>query len=237
MRFLKLESGRALIIRSRFQADVEERVVFSGGIVWPHQEAEVMDITLKALELAVPARSKDGQAVLVQATVLLRIPRIPDAVLKVRRDVGSERAGDSSTLRQLFEAMFSETVKTATSKTEYQDLAEQRLRFRDTVFEFLDHDWVGYVFDNIFLREITPRDFQEVLLGDERFILDWVEVRQAGRLDKLAAEHGFSVLARRLSDGSVQHAPAGNTRLSPGEALAVAIASDRYGEVQSALGA
>jgi hypothetical protein len=233
MGFVKVKSGFALLIHT--PGEGLPRVTFKSRFVWPLQKSELMDVTVKPLELAVPAQARDGKAVLVCETFYLQPSLVEDDILRVAREVGCDRAGDPDVLAQLFGGRFREAIQTAVNSYAYPELTAKRNELRDTVIGVIGSELHGYHLEDLAIHDVTPRDFQQVALGEERFTLDWIEVKQAGRLDKLSAEHGFSVLARRVADGTVQHAPSGDTRLSPGEALAVAVASDRYEALKQAL--
>lgn len=237
MRRIKLKPGQALIIQSPLRAREGWRVSLQDGIVWPHQKAEVIDLTAKPLEVSMPSRSKDGQAVLVKATFLVSIKLDPERILEVAHIVGCDRAGDPKVLGQLFNAQFCEAITEVVSRLEYHALTAEQSQFRDALLTAIGDCLNGYFLEDIIIHEIAPRMWQEVVLGHDRFTLDWIEVRRSARIDQLVAEHGVTVLARRLTDGSVQHAPAGDTRVGPGEAIAVAVASDRYEAIQRALNA
>lgn len=60
-----------------------------------------------------------------------------------------ERVSDMSQLRELFEAKFSEALKTAGKQMKFQELFTERLRFRDEIQNTIGKDLDGFLLQDV----------------------------------------------------------------------------------------
>lgn len=83
-----------------------------------------------------------------------------DDIRKVAQTVGCERASDIEKLRELFEAKFSEALKTAGKKMQFETLYTDRIKFRDEIIDVIGHDLSGYALEDVAIDylEQTPLD-------------------------------------------------------------------------------
>jgi len=81
-------------------------------------------------------------------------------VRKVAQTVGCDRASDVDLLKELFEAKFSEALKTAGKLMEFQNLYTERTKFRDEIKRVIGHDLNGYALEDVAIDylEQTPID-------------------------------------------------------------------------------
>lgn len=158
--YRKVDQGKALIINKMRN---EPEVTFTGGIVFPIvHRAEIMDISLKAIEVARDGHDglicKDNIRADIKVTFFVRVNKTKEDVLKVAQNIGCERASDLETLIELFAAKFSEALKTVGKKLEFEELYTQRDDFKDQIIEVIGRDLNGYVLDDcaIDYLEQTP---------------------------------------------------------------------------------
>ena len=81
-------------------------------------------------------------------------------IQKVAQTVGCERATDIDKLRELFDAKFSEALKTAGKEMEFTNLYTDRLDFRDKIIDVIGTDLNGYALEDVAIDylEQTPLD-------------------------------------------------------------------------------
>ena len=149
--YVKVPQGWALIINDTTSAP---KVKFTGGIVWPViNKKELMKISLITLEL--DRRNKEGlicrDNIRADITVAfyLRVNETTEDVLKVAKSIGVERASDKDSVHELFNAKFSEALKTVGKQMEFISLFENRIGFRDSIIEVIGNDLNGYVLEDV----------------------------------------------------------------------------------------
>ena len=105
----------------------------------------------------VDPNSVEGQALAEQA---MNNKNRFDDIRKVAQTVGCDRASDVEKLRELFEAKFSEALKTAGKGMEFQKLYTERTDFRDDIKKVIGHDLNGYALEDVAIDylEQTPLD-------------------------------------------------------------------------------
>ena len=160
MVYRKVEQGDALIIN---KVRGEPNVTFTGGIVVPilHM-AEFMDISVKTI--TVDRRGTDGlicqDNIRADITVAfyVRVNKSAEDVLKVASAVGVKRASDMATLEQLFQAKFSEALKTVGKQMDFVELYNERKSFKDRIIATIGTDLNGYLLEDtaIDYLEQTP---------------------------------------------------------------------------------
>jgi len=157
----KVEQGTALIINDM---SAEPKVKFTGGMVLPviHKK-ELMKISLITLE--VDRRGKDGLICAdnmradITVAFYLRVNETQQDVLKVAKSIGANRASDKEAVNQLFNAKFSEALKTVGKQLEFIKLFENRQEFRDKIVEVIGDDLNGYALEDVAIDylEQTPK--------------------------------------------------------------------------------
>lgn len=160
--YIKVDQGTALIINT-FKGS-KPKVSFTGGLVLPViNRLELMKISLITLE--VDRRGKDGlickdnMRADITVAFYLRVNETPDDVLRVAKAVGTQRASDTQAVYNLFAAKFSEALKTVGKKVEFEELFEDRQKFRDAIVDAIGSDLNGYSLEDVAIDylEQTPK--------------------------------------------------------------------------------
>jgi uncharacterized membrane protein YqiK len=156
----QVEQGRALIINKMGR---EPKVAFTGGIVLPIvNKAEIMDLSVKTSEIARHGKEglicADNIRADIKVTFFVRVNKTNEDVLRVAQSIGCARASDPKTLEELFNAKFSEALKTVGKKMEFEELYTKRDIFKDQIIQVIGKDLNGYVLDDaaIDYLEQTP---------------------------------------------------------------------------------
>ncbi|MDQ7984205.1 flotillin family protein [Pseudomonas sp. G34] len=149
--YIKVPQGTALIVNDMSSTP---KVHFTGALVYPviHLK-EFMKISLITLE--VDRRAKDGlicrdnMRADITVAFYLRVNETQEDVLKVAKAIGVERASDRAAVNELFNAKFSEALKTVGKQFEFVQLFENRQEFRDRIVEVIGNDLNGYVLEDV----------------------------------------------------------------------------------------
>ncbi|MGA5305362.1 SPFH domain-containing protein [Nucisporomicrobium flavum] len=178
--FRKVEQGKALIVSKVRRVDV----TFTGAVVLPVlHKAEVMDISVKTIEISRTGREglicRDNIRADIRITFFVRVNKTTEDVIKVAQAIGTTRASSEQTLQELFNAKFSEALKTVGKQLDFVDLYTKRNEFRDQIIEVIGTDLNGYSLEDaaIDFLEQTP-------LGslDPKNILDAQGIRKITEL-------------------------------------------------------
>ena len=129
------------------------KVYFNAGIVIPViHRLEHMDISVKKLEISREGKDglicKDNMRADIQVAFFVRVNKSVDDIVNVGQTIGCQRASDIGTLRELFEAKFSEALKTVGKKFDFIELYEARSEFRQEILNIIGTDLNGYVLDD-----------------------------------------------------------------------------------------
>ncbi|MDH1279315.1 flotillin family protein [Pseudomonas chengduensis] len=149
--YIKVPQGTALIVNDMSSTP---KVHFTGSLVYPviHLK-EFMKISLITLE--VDRRAKDGlicrdnMRADITVAFYLRVNETQEDVLKVAKAIGVERASDRAAVNELFNAKFSEALKTVGKQFDFVQLFENRQEFRDRIVEVIGNDLNGYVLEDV----------------------------------------------------------------------------------------
>ena len=149
--YIKVPQGTALIVNDMSSTP---KVHFTGSLVYPviHLK-EFMKISLITLE--VDRRGKDGLICRdnlradITVAFYLRVNETQEDVLKVAKAIGVERASDRGAVNELFNAKFSEALKTVGKQFDFVQLFENRQEFRDRIVEVIGNDLNGYVLEDV----------------------------------------------------------------------------------------
>ncbi|MBB5350128.1 putative membrane protein YqiK [Haloferula luteola] len=159
MLYRKVKKGTALI-RTGFGGTM---VNFNGMLVFPvFHRLETMDISLKRIEIDRTGRNglicKDNMRADIKVAFFVRVNHADEDVLRVAQSVGCERASSQDAIRELFDAKFSEALKTVGKRFEFTQLYEDRDTFRDEILKVIGTDLNGFVLDDaaIDFLEQTP---------------------------------------------------------------------------------
>ena len=159
--YIKVPQGTALIVNDM---SATPKVHFTGALVYPViYLKEFMKISLITLE--VDRRGKDGLICRdnlradITVAFYLRVNETQEDVLKVAKAIGVDRASDRAALNELFNAKFSEALKTVGKQFDFVQLFEERQSFRDRIVEVIGNDLNGYVLEDVAIDylEQTPK--------------------------------------------------------------------------------
>ena len=137
------------------------------------QQLQIMDISMK--KLVVVRKGKDG--LICQDNIRADIEvvfyvRVNDEksevdgrtgyhdIKTVATKVGCERASEIELLRQLFEAKFSEALKSAAKLMDFESLYTDRIPFRQVIIDTIAFDLNGYILEDVAIDylEQTPKE-------------------------------------------------------------------------------
>ncbi|WP_395742354.1 flotillin family protein [Prosthecobacter sp.] len=147
--FRKVQQGQA-IVRNGIGGT---KVTFNGMVVIPvaHQ-AENMDISVKRIEIERKAHEglicKDNLRADIKVAFFVRVNKTPEDVLRVAQSIGCARASTVDTIRVLFDAKFSEALKTVGKRFEFVQLYNERDHFKSEILKVIGTDLNGFTLDD-----------------------------------------------------------------------------------------
>ncbi len=158
--YRKVDQGFAMIVN---KLKKEPDVTFTGALIIPIiHRVEIMDISLKTIEVDRQGSNglicSDNIRADIKVTFFVRVNKTTEDVLKVAGAVGVIRASDRGTLEELFQAKFSEALKTVGKKMNFIDLYNERDQFKDQIVRIIGRDLNGYSLEDaaIDFLEQTP---------------------------------------------------------------------------------
>ncbi|WP_420552820.1 flotillin family protein [Tenacibaculum aiptasiae] len=160
--YKKIVQGKVLV-RTGFGGT---KVFFNAGMVIPvlHKQ-EIMDISVKKLEVERIGSDglicKDNMRADIKVAFFVRVNKSVADIINVAQTIGCERASAKETLDNLFEAKFSEALKTVGKQFEFIELYEARREFREAIMDIIGTDLNGYALDDcaIDYLEQTPVNY------------------------------------------------------------------------------
>lgn len=168
--YKKAEQGQALVRTGVGGTQVS----FNGIMKVPvFHRLELMDISLKTIVIARQGKDglicQDNMRADIKVTFFVRVNKTKDDVVQVAQSIGCERASDKNELENLFDAKFSEALKTVGKQFDFVNLYNKREEFRQEILNIIGRDLNGYILDDaaIDYLEQTPLNFL-----DEKNILD-----------------------------------------------------------------
>ena len=149
--YIKVPQGTALIVNDM---SATPKVHFTGALVYPViYLKEFMRISLITLEVDRRAKDglicKDNMRADITVAFYLRVNETQEDVLKVAKAIGVDRASDRAAVNELFNAKFSEALKTVGKQFDFVQLFENRQDFRDRIVEVIGNDLNGYVLEDV----------------------------------------------------------------------------------------
>lgn len=130
------------------------KVAFNKGmyVVPVFHKMEIMDISVKKIDIARMQNDglicKDNIRADIKVAFFVRVNKSVDDVINVAQNLGCDRASDPETLKSIFEAKFSEALKTVGKKFDFIELYEARREFRDEILNIIGTDLNGYILDD-----------------------------------------------------------------------------------------
>jgi uncharacterized membrane protein YqiK len=156
-----VDQGQVLIINKISRSDPS--VSFTGSLILPVvHRAETMDISVKTIEVDRKGINglicKDNIRADIQVTFFVRVNKTTEDVIRVATTVGVARASDRGTLENLFQAKFSEALKTVGKRLEFIQLYNERDQFKEEIIKVIGRDLNGYCLEDVAIDflEQTP---------------------------------------------------------------------------------
>ncbi|WP_137992578.1 SPFH domain-containing protein [Streptomyces vilmorinianum] len=183
--FRKVEQGKALIVSKMRKVDV----TFTGQVVLPVlHKAEVMDISVKTIEISRTGRDglicRDNIRADIRISFFVRVNKTVEDVIRVAQAIGTARASDQSTLQELFNAKFSEALKTVGKQMDFIDLYTKREELRFKIIEIIGIDLNGYSLEDAAIDYLEQTPLSQL---DPSNVLDAQGIRKITELT--AIEH------------------------------------------------
>ena len=128
------------------------------------QTYHIVDISVKKLEIHRKGKDglvcKDNIRADITVAFYIRVEATLESVRKVSQMLTPERVSDIAQLRELFEAKFSEALKTAGKQMEFHELFTERIKFRDQIQATIGKDLDGFLLQDVAIDylEQTPLD-------------------------------------------------------------------------------
>ena len=166
------------IALSRFYRKVgpEEALVRSGGgkmiansgaaggmwVIPIIHRVDHMDLTVKRIEISRKGQNglicQDNIRADIEVVFFVRVNNDTKNIQEVAESIGCDRASTRETLVELFDAKFSEALKTSGKKFDFADLYTERDQFKSDILEVIGKDLNGYQLDDcaIDYLEQTP---------------------------------------------------------------------------------
>lgn len=142
------------------------KVFYNAGLVVPVlHKMEIMDISVKKLDVERTGANglicKDNIRADIKVTFFIKINKSTADIINVAQTIGCERASDMEVLRTLFDAKFSEALKTVGKKFDFIELYEARSEFRTEIISIIGTDLNGYILDDCAIDDLeqTPLSF------------------------------------------------------------------------------
>lgn len=204
--YVKVPQGTALIVNDLSSTP---KVHFTGALVIPVlYKAEQMQI--KLINLDVDRRGKEGlickdnMRADIKVSFYLRVNEQPADVLKVAKTVGAERASDRNAVDELFNAKFSEALKTVGKRFDFVDLFDNRQAFRDAIIEVIGKDLNGYVLEDVaidYLEQTKKSDMDPTNIMDAEGIKKITELtaQQAIRTNELEQDERLQITKKNTT--------------------------------------
>ncbi|MFD2564035.1 flotillin family protein [Aquimarina rubra] len=173
------------------------KVYFNAGLVVPVlHKMEIMDISVKKLEIERTGINglicKDNIRADIKVAFFVRVNKSKADIINVAQTIGCARASEIDVLRNLFDAKFSEALKTVGKKFEFVELYEARREFRDEIVNIIGTDLNGYILDDCAIDDLEQTSLS-VMKADN--ILDAEGIKKITELT--AAQNVKSNLIKR----------------------------------------
>ncbi len=193
--FLKKAAPGMAIVKTGLGIN-SAQVSTSSSIVIPMiHKAETIDLTVKIVRISRKQGDSlscaDGIRAEVEVDFYIKINPIDEDIRRVANSVGCVRASNIQTIRELFEAKFSDALKTAGSKLVFDQLYQNRREFRDQILIALgqegDTDVIlnGYRLDDVAIQYLEQLPLTQ---HDEKNVLDAKGIKEIAQRTAKEAE-------------------------------------------------
>lgn len=130
------------------------KIAFENGmfVIPVLHRLEIMDITLKTIAIERLGVNglicKDNIRADIKVAFFIRVNRDVEEAAKVALNIGCQSASTKETLESLFDAKFSEALKTVGKQFEFVDLYNNRDDFRKEILSLIGRNLNGYLLDD-----------------------------------------------------------------------------------------
>lgn len=157
--YRKVSQGEALIRNGVGGTQVS----FSGKFVIPIlHKGEYMDISVKRIEIdrhgAQGLICKDNLRADIKVAFFVRVNNTVEDVMKVAQALGCDRASDEKALYELFDAKFSEALKSVGKFFDFSELYVSRVKFKEEILQIIGTDLNGYVLEDAAIDYLEQTD-------------------------------------------------------------------------------
>ncbi|MEO8354047.1 MAG: flotillin family protein, partial [Chthoniobacteraceae bacterium] len=157
--YRKVEQGQALVRNGVGGTQVS----FSGMVVFPIiHKSEYMDISVKRVEIDRAGKNglicMDNMRADIKVAFFVRVNQTKEAVLKVAQSIGCARASSITAIIELFDAKFSEGLKTVGRQFQFVDLYNSREKLKEGILSNIGTDLNGFILEDVAIDflEQTP---------------------------------------------------------------------------------
>jgi flotillin len=184
--FRKVQQGQA-IVRNGIGGT---KVTFNGMIVIPvAHHSEYMDISVKRIEIERKAQEglicQDNLRADIKVAFFVRVNKTPEDVLRVAQSIGCARASTVDTIRVLFDAKFSEALKTVGKRFEFVQLYNERDHFKSEILKVIGTDLNGFTLDDCAIDFLEQTQLENL---DPDNILDAEGIKKITELTAIQAK-------------------------------------------------
>ncbi|MCH2043627.1 MAG: flotillin family protein [Saprospiraceae bacterium] len=192
----KVPQGKALV---RTGVGGSKVAYDSGLFVIPiFHKVEEMDISLKTVEVHRTGKEglvcKDNLRADIKVVFFVRVNKSPETIIEVAQTIGCARASENSTLNDLFDAKFSEALKTVGKQFDFVELYTARDRFKSGILETIGTDLNGYELDDCAIDYLEQTPIQDL---DDNNILDSEGIKKIEELTSIQKQKTNSIRRER----------------------------------------
>ena len=171
-------------------------VTGKGILVFPViHRVDRMDLSVKRIEI----HRKGGQGLIcrdnmradIEVAFFVRVNNARETILQVAQSLGCRRASERAALVELFDAKFSEALKTVGKRFDFVELYEERDKFKEEIIKVIGTDLNGYVLDDCAIDYLEQTSME---MMDPQNILDAEGIKKI--VDLTAREH---ILANEIA--------------------------------------
>lgn len=185
-RYKRVEGlGQALVVtRTGGKRDVS----LTGTFVWPViNQMERIDITRKLIDIERIGRKantgdkyeglscKDGIRANMKVDFYIGVNPEADSIIKIAEHFGCAAASSEDALKIYFSSKFSEVLKTVVRNFDFQELLDNRNKFREDVIAMLENDLDGFILHQVSIDTLEMTPLEDL---DETNIIDAEGIRK-----------------------------------------------------------
>ena len=128
--------------------------------------AEQMDLSVKRIEIArsgeVGLVCRDNIRADIEVAFFVRVNNTTADILNVAQSLGCRRASERAELVELFDAKFSEALKTVGKHFDFVELYEERDKFKERILQIIGTDLNGYVLDDCAIDNLEQTPIEKL---------------------------------------------------------------------------